>query len=133
VLNDNPDGSCMIVVATDAPLSARNLERLAGRAMLGLAKTGGISSNGSGDYVIAFSAAEHLRIPYRGEERFRSGKRLRNDAMSPLFMAAIEATEEAILNSLFAAQTETGRDGHRVEALPVEKVLPVLKEYNAIK
>ena len=132
VLNDNPDGSCMIVVATDAPLSARNLGRLASRAMLGLAKTGGISSNGSGDYVIAFSAAEELRISYRGEDPFSSGKKLRNDAMSPLFMATIEATEEAILNSLFAAQTETGRNGHRVEALPVEKVLPVLKEYNAI-
>jgi D-aminopeptidase len=133
VLNDNPDGSCMIVVATDAPLSARNLERLASRAMLGLAKTGGISSNGSGDYVIAFSAAKELRIPYRGKTSLRSGKRLRNEAISPLFMATIEATEEAILNSLMAAKTETGRDGHRVEALPVNKVVPILKKYNAIK
>jgi len=133
VLNDNPDGSCMIVVATDAPLNARNLERLAKRAMLGLAKTGGISSNGSGDYVIAFSAAEEVRIPYRSNERLSSGRSLRNDAMSPLFMAAIEATEEAILNSLFAAKTQTGRNGHRVEALPVKDVLPILEKYNAIK
>ncbi|HKL38710.1 MAG TPA: P1 family peptidase [Bacteroidales bacterium] len=133
VLNNNPDGSCMIVVATDAPLNARNLERLCSRAMLGLAKTGGISSNGSGDYVLAFSSAEQVRIPYRSKDRLRSGQWLRNDAMSPLFMAAIEAAEEAILNSLFAAQTEKGFDGHRVEALPVEDVLPILKKYNAIK
>ena len=132
-LNANPNGSCMIVVATDAPLDSRNLERLAQRAMLGLGKTGGISSNGSGDYVIAFSANEEVRIPNTGQSRFNTQKVLRNDAMSPLFMAAIEATEEAILNSLFAAEVMEGRDGQRVESLPVEQVMKILERYNAVK
>ena len=128
-LNESPDGSCMIVVATDAPLKARNLERLAKRAIMGLAKTGGIASNGSGDYVIAFSTAESLRIPYRSERAFHNQKVLRNDAMSPLFMAVNEATEEAIINSLFHAETMTGRNGHTVKALPVDSVLSIMKEY----
>lgn len=128
-LNETPDGSCMIVVATDAPVGSRNLKRLAKRAMLGLAKTGGIASNGSGDYVIAFSAAESMRIPYRSESAFKHRKVLRNNAMSPLFMAVNEATEEAIVNSLFQAETMTGRDGHTVEALPVDRVLEIMEEY----
>ncbi len=127
-LNDSPDGSCMIVVATDAPLDARNLERLAKRAMLGLARTGGIASNGSGDYVIAFSANESVRVPYESDEPLRQTAVLRNDAMSPLFMAAIEATEEAILNSLFHAETMVGRDGHEVTALPVDEVLRIMEQ-----
>lgn len=131
-LNDDPDGSCMMVVATDAPLNARNLERLAKRAMLGLGKTGGISSNGSGDYVIAFSTADRVRIPYRSEARLTKSKVLRNSAMSPLFMATIEATQEAILNSLFVARTMEGRDGHMVEQLPVEEVLDILEKYNML-
>ena len=131
-LSDNPDGSCMMVVATDAPMNSRNLERMAKRAMLGLAKTGGISSNGSGDYVIAFSTAKELRISYRKEDCFNTQKVLRNDAMSPLFMATIEATEEAILNSLFAAESMQGRDGHHIEALPVEKVKEILEKYHVI-
>ena len=93
----------MIVVITNAPLNARNLKRLAKRAMLGLAKTGGIASNGSGDYVIAVSTAENLRIPYKKDSNYREVKLLRNEAMSPLFLAVNEATEEAILNSLFMA------------------------------
>ncbi len=128
-LNDSPDGSCMIVVATDAPVGSRNLERLAQRAMLGLARTGGISSNGSGDYVVAFSTHEKVRISYRDDTNYRSVKLLRNDAMSPLFMAVIEATEEAILNSLFAATTVTGRNGHTTEELPEDKVLEILDRY----
>lgn len=127
-LQDPADGSCMIVVATDAPLDARNLKRLAKRAMLGLAKTGGIASNGSGDYVIAFSTAETLRIPYRTEGPLLSGQVLHNDYMSPLFMATIEATEEAILNSLFAAKTTTA-NGRTIEALPLERVLEILRKY----
>ncbi|MFO8235876.1 MAG: P1 family peptidase [Bacteroidales bacterium] len=129
-LNDNADGSCMIVVATDAPLSSRNLERLAKRAMLGLAKTGGISSNGSGDYVIAFSANEQVRIPYKSDSDALQMEKLRNNATSPLFMAVIEATEEAILNSLFTAESMEGRDGHLIRALPVDKALEILKKYN---
>lgn len=131
-LSGGADGSCMIVVATDAPLDHRNLLRLARRAMLGLGRTGGIASNGSGDYVIAFSTAEGLRIPYDSTEPLLERAVLHNDQMSPLFMAVIEATEEAIINSLFAARTMTGRDGHRVEALPLDKVLPILKEYGRI-
>jgi len=128
-LNDSPDGSCMIVVATDAPLDARNLKRLAKRAMLGLARTGGIASNGSGDYVIAFSANRSVRIAYESDSPMRQATVLRNDAMSPLFMAAIEATEEAILNSLFNATTMAGRDGHEVAALPVDEVLRIMEQH----
>ena len=123
----SPDGSCMMVVLTDAPLDSRNLERLAKRAMLGLSRTGGIASNGSGDYVIAVSTAEACRIPYQSENPVQTTPALRNGAMTPLFLATIEATEEAILNSLFAGETMVGRDGHKIEALPKEKVLEMLK------
>ena len=129
----NGDGSCMIVVATDAPLTSRNLKRLAKRAIFGLAKTGGIASNGSGDYVIAFSTAEDIRIPYSSRKSLREIKVLRNDKISPLFMAVIEATEEAILNSLFMARSIKGRNGHEVKALPVNEVLEILRKYNKIK
>lgn len=132
-LNDPADGSCMIVVATDAPLDARNLERLAKRAFMGLAKTGGIASNGSGDYVIAFSSAETVRIVHNPQAKLYVVATVHNDNMSPLFLAAIEATEEAIINSLFAAETMTGRNGNRAEALPKEKVAAILKKYNRYK
>jgi len=132
-LNDTPDGSCMIVVATDAPVDARNLKRMAQRAWLGLGKTGGIGSNGSGDYVIAFSTDSTLRVPFNPAERTLTHKVLLNDAMSPLFLAVIEATEEAILNSLFAATTTIGKEGRQIECLPLEKVIPILKRYNVIK
>ncbi len=122
-LNNSPDGSCMIVVATDAPVDARNLERLSKRAFMGLARTGGIASNGSGDYVIAFSTDSSLRIPHNPGSRVVPQHVLHNDAVSPLFMAAIEATEEAILNSLFMAETMKGKEGRVVEALPVKKAL----------
>jgi len=128
-LNETPDGSCMIVVATDAPITSRNLERLAKRAMLGLAKTGGIASNGSGDYVIAFSTAKSVRVPYRSENSTQQQKVLRNGTMSPLFMAVNEATEEAIINSMFHAETMTGREGHTVEELPVDSVLSIMEKY----
>ena len=132
ILND-ADGSCMIVVITDAPLNARNLERLAKRAMLGLAKTGGIASNGSGDYVIAVSTAKENLIPYQSDSMYNEKKEVRNDDMSPLFLATIESTEEAILNSLFAAETMVGRDGHKIESLPIDKVMELMKKYNKIK
>lgn len=128
-LGDSPDGSCMIVVATDAPLEARNLKRLAKRAMLGLGRTGGIASNGSGDYAIAFSTNAAVRVPYESNDPVQKVEVLRNDAMSPLFMAAIEATEEAIVNSLFHAQDSTGVDHHRVDALPVGKVLQIMRQH----
>jgi D-aminopeptidase len=126
------DGSCMIIVMTDAPLSPRNLERLAKRAIMGLAKTGGIASNGSGDYVIAVSTAKENLVPYQSKSLFQENKELKNDAMSPLFLATIEATEEAILNSLFAAESMTGRDGHEIQALPIDKVLEIMKKYNRV-
>ena len=130
-LENSSDGSCMMVVATDAPVDARNLQRMAKRAMLGLARTGGIASNGSGDYVIAFSTAENLRVPYNSDSPFLEQKVLRNSRMSPLFLATIEATEEAILNSMFAAETMTGND-RTIEALPIEKVREIMKKYNRL-
>ncbi len=132
-LNDPVDGSCMIIVATDAPLDSRNLERLAKRAFMGLAKTGGIVSNGSGDYIIAFSTDTSVRVLHEAKETLQKGNTLRNDELSPLFMAAIEATEEALLNSLFMAETMKGKNGRTVEALPLDKVIPILKKYNSIK
>ena len=132
-LLNNVDGSCMIVVATNAPLDNRNLERIAKRAFLGLAKTGGIASNGSGDYVIAFSTAPGMRIPHKTNSKLQKQEEVPNDLMSPLFMAAIEATEEAILNSLFMAETTTGYKNHTIEALPLKKVIEILKQHGAIK
>lgn len=122
----NPDGSCMMVVFTDAPLDARNLERMAKRAMMGLAKTGGIASNGSGDYVIAVSVAPENLIDESTDKYYPT--LLHNDAMSPLFEATIEATAEALWNSLFMATDMTGRNGLTVEALPIPSVLEVLNK-----
>jgi D-aminopeptidase len=128
---NTPDGSIIIVIATDAPLDARNLNRMAARAMMGLARTGSAGGNGSGDYAIAFSTAVDVRIrPLSQNERnsARSVKTLANDAVSPLFLAVIEATEEAIYNSLFRATTTTGR-GRTVEALPLDRTLEVLHKH----
>lgn len=131
-LLNNVDGSCMIIVATDAPLDSRNLERLAKRAFMGMAKTGGIASNGSGDYVIAFSTAEGLRVPHQPAQPVIQSGYLHNDFTSQLFLSAIEATEEAIINSLFAAKSITGFDGRKIDALPLDKVIPILKKYNRL-
>ena len=129
---DKADGSCMIVVATDAPLDARNLKRLAARAILGLARTGSSASNGSGDYAIAFSTAPQVRIHATNKAPTRNVEVLTNDAMSPLFQAAIESTEEAIYNSMLKATTMTA-NGHTVESLPIEKTVAILKEHRVIK
>ena len=127
------DGSIIIVIATDAPIDHRNLQRLAARSMMGLARTGSAGSNGSGDYAIAFSTAAELRIRNLPNERTKpSAATLSNEAMSPLFLAVIEATEEAIYNSLFRATTTTGR-GHTVEALPIDRTLEILRKYGALK
>lgn len=120
------DGSIMIVVATDAPLSDRNLQRLAARAMLGLGRTGAAGSNGSGDYVIAFSTSREVRR--KGDARAIPGGALLNDRTSGLFQAAIEASEEAIYNSLLRATRVEG-NGHSVEALPIVEVLRILKKH----
>jgi D-aminopeptidase len=129
---DRGNGSCMMVLATDAPLDARNLKRMAARAMLGLGRTGAAGSNGSGDYAIAFSTAPQVRIHANDKALTRPVELLTNEAMSPLFLAAIEATEEAVYNSLLRATTITGR-GRTVEALPIEKTTAILKKYGAIK
>lgn len=131
--SDRADGSIIIVIATDAPVDHRNLQRLAARSMMGLARTGSSASNGSGDYAIAFSTAPELRIRNLPNERMKpSAALLSNEAMSPLFLAVIEATEEAIYNSLFRATTTTGR-GHTVEALPIDRTLEILRKYGALK
>lgn len=114
------DGSVIVVVATDAPVDARNLKRMAERTALGLGRTGSAGSNGSGDYAIAFST-------YRGGGPFMS-----NDAVSPLFLAVVEATEEAVYNSLFRAETVES-NGRKVEALPLDRVLAILRERKAIQ
>jgi len=128
---DLPDGSCMMIIATDAPLDARNLKRLAARAWFGLARTGSSASNGSGDYAIAFSTASEVRIHFGDKSLTRKEEVLTNDATSPLFEAAIEATEEAVYNSMFKAVTMTG-NGHTVEALPIEKTVEILRKHHVI-
>jgi D-aminopeptidase len=124
----SPDGSIIIVIATDAPLDHRQLERLAARSMSGLARTGSSMSNGSGDYAIAFSTANRID----GSKSVRTIKVVGNNAMSPLFQDVIEATEESIINSLFKATTVTG-NGRTVEALPLEKVCEIMKKYGRIE
>ena len=129
--SDNKAGSCMIVVATDAPLLSRNLKRLAKRAVLGLARTGSVMSNSSGDYVIAFSTNEALRRQLNGERT--SGELLPNSKIDPLFRAVVEATEEAVYNSLFKATDVTGRDGHFCQALPIDRTLEICQKHGVIK
>ncbi|NIM48261.1 MAG: S58 family peptidase [Gemmatimonadales bacterium] len=129
---DAPDdgGSIMIVVATDAPLTPLNLERLAERAMLGVARTGSFAHNSSGDYVIAFSTAEVVRR-VRSSDTPRPMEALLNPSMSPLFAAIVEATEEAVYNAMFRATTVSGR-GHTLEALPLEQTLAILRKYSVL-
>jgi D-aminopeptidase len=129
---DGGNGSCMIVVATDAPMDARNLKRLAARAILGLARTGSAASNGSGDYAIAFSTAPQNRVNAADKSLTRHTEVMTNDATSPVFLAAIEATEEAIYNSMFKAVTTTG-NGHTVEALPIDATISILRKHGLLK
>lgn len=120
------DGSVMIIIATDAPLSSRNLERIARRAVLGLARTGSYMSNGSGDFVIAFSTQNSK--PHGPQDPTRTIDTLENDFMSPLFLATVEAVEEAVYNSLTKATTMTGRDDRTVEAIPIDRLREILEE-----
>jgi D-aminopeptidase len=129
--NDPGDGSIMVVVATDAPLSNRNLDRLASRAVLGLSRTGAPGTNGSGDYVIAFSNARSVRRQ-AGDREPRTVSDLPNDAMSALFQAVVEATEEAVYNSLFKAVTVSGQRG-TAEALPIDKTVEILTRHGLIR
>jgi len=125
------DGSIMIVVATDAPLDPRNLERMAARAMLGVGRTGSPMTNGSGDYAVAFSTAEAVRRTPERRGTLHTVELLPNDLLSPLFEAVVEATEEAIYNSMFRATTTRGHRG-TVEALPLDRVREVLARYGAL-
>ena len=125
------DGSVIVVLATDAPVDARNLKRMGARSMLGLARTGAAATNGSGDYAIAFTTAIDGRVKPSGSQS-RVTTVLSNDAMSPLFLAVIEATEEAVYNSLFRATTVSGR-GRTIEALPLERTLEVLKRHGVVR
>ena len=127
--SDKADGSIIIVIATDAPLDHRQLRRLAERSMAGLARTGSSMTNGSGDYAIAFSTKNRIKAA----EPIRNVQVVGNDAMSPLFQAVIEATEEAILNSLFKATTVVGKDKHTADALPIDETISILKRYGKIK
>ena len=122
------DGSCMIVIATDAPLCARNLKRLAGRAMIGLGRTGSYLANGSGDYAIAFSTA--YRVRDHNQMLDPPIALLPNRKMSRLFQAVVEATEEAVYNAMFMATTVTGRDGQTVLAIPLDKVKSICRRHN---
>jgi D-aminopeptidase len=124
---DYGDGSIMMVVATDAPLSDRNLGRIAARAIMGLSRTGSAASNGSGDYVIAFSTAREVRR--QGNAARRATEELSNDAMSSLFQAVVEATEEAIYNSLTKATSVTAR-GRTTQAIPIDRLKEILAKFN---
>lgn len=126
------DGSVMIVVATDAPVTSRNLERLAKRAILGISRVGGFASNGSGDYVIAFSTHPDIRINLDDDGSTLSNTELKNAEMTPLFLATVEATEEAILNSIFMADTMEGHNGSRMEGISIEEVMKILEKYNRV-
>lgn len=141
VERERGDGSVMIVVATDAPLSDRNLERLAARAIMGLARTGSSASNGSGDYVLAFSTAKEVRRvlpqsaagpPPNRARMLRNSSEVTNDDMSGLFQGAVEATEEAIYNSLFMATSVTSR-GRTVDAIPLDRVREILDRYGVAR
>jgi len=122
---DESGGSCMIVLATDAPLSPRNLERLAARAVMGLARTGSFMANGSGDFVIAFSTRN--AVPNETVGSVREDEFLYNDFTSPLFLATVETVEEAVLNSILMATTVTGREGHTAEAFPIERLVEMIQ------
>lgn len=124
------DGSCMIVVATDAPLCARNLGRLARRAVLGLGRTGSSMDNGSGDYVIAFSTG--YRITTHASPTDPPVALAANHALNPLFLAVVEATEEALYNSMFMATSTTGIDGHHRDALPLDRVVEICRRHGAL-
>ena len=124
------DGSIMMVLATDAPLNARSLDRIATRAIMGLARTGSFASNGSGDYVIAFSTDPHVRRPRSSDAPVISPS-LVNESMSPLFAAAAEATEEAIYNALLKATTVNSSRG-TLEAIPIDDLKRVLKKYRVL-
>jgi D-aminopeptidase len=126
-------GSCIVVVATDAPLDARQLQRLARRALLGLAAVGSPMTHGSGDYVIAFSVHKEVRVRYRSAVAVERKPTVRDDRLSPLFLATKEATEEAVINSLLRATSVTGFRGRTSDAISIERVIEICKKHGAIR
>jgi D-aminopeptidase len=126
------DGSIIVVIATDAPLSDRQLERICRRGVLGLGRVGAIAGNSSGDLLIAFSNAEETRVPRRDSKNFLCQTRLRDDAIDSIFRSTIEATSEAVLNALVAAETMTGRDGNIAHALPHDRLLDIMRKYGRL-
>ncbi|MEO2035118.1 MAG: P1 family peptidase, partial [Planctomycetaceae bacterium] len=137
ILSDQPSsadkGSCIVVLATDAPLDSRQLQRLARRALLGLAEVGSPMTHGSGDYAIAVSLHPDVRIKHHAKHDVIRVPRLRDDALTPLFQAAKEATAEAVINSLLRATTVTGYRGRVVEAIPVDEVIRICRKYHVIR
>lgn len=127
------EGSCMIVIATDAPVDAKNLERMAKRAIYALARTGAVYSNGSGDYAIAFTTCEDLRVVIGEQVTRASAKRLVGSSLTPLFLAVQEATEEAVYNSILRAETVCGVDGRCEKAIEIGRVLAICRKYGVLK
>lgn len=126
-------GSCMLVVAVDAPMDARQLTRIARRALLGLAVVGSPMTHGSGDYVIAFSTNRAVRVPHQSTNRTRTVQLIRDEAISPMFQATREAVEEAVINSMLRATTTTGHRGRISEALPIDRLVEICKQHGAIQ
>jgi D-aminopeptidase len=126
-------GSCIVVVATDAPLDARQLGRMARRGTLGLAAVGSPITHGSGDYILAFSTAEGLRQSFTSDNALETRATLRDDRLSPLFQAVREATEEAVINSLLKATTTRGYDGHVAEAIDPKEVARVCRKFGVLR
>ena len=131
-LPEEDEGSCIMVIATDAPLDSRNLKRLAKRAILGLARAGSFMSNGSGDFAIAFSTHPSLIVQHEPKDLKRKVEILYDFHMSPLFLAVVEATEEAVYNSVLKATTAKGTEGHTLEAVPIEKVREICEKYGVL-
>ena len=127
------DGSIIVVIATDLPLSDRQLSRLCRRGMLGLSRVGSVASNGSGDLLIAFTNHRDCRVPYPDEPAIITSPRLADGIMTPVFQATVEATEEAVVNAMVAAETMTGRDGNTAHALPHDRLVEVMRKYNRLQ
>lgn len=131
--NTVSDGSIIVVIATDLPLTDRQLGRLCRRGMLGLSRVGSVASNGSGDLLIAFSNHRDCRVPYPGTPAILTTPRLDDGIMTPVFQATVEATEEAVINAMVAAETMTGRDGNTAHALPHDRLTEVMRRYNRLE
>ncbi|MGH9173605.1 MAG: P1 family peptidase, partial [Vicinamibacterales bacterium] len=127
------DGSIIVVIGTDIPFSDRQLARLCRRGMLGLSRVGSVAGNGSGDLLIAFSNHPDCRVPYPDQPAILTTPRLSDEIISPVFQATVEATEEAVINALIAADTMTGRDGNIAYALPHDQLRDIMRRHNRLR